>query len=148
MASYHQILYHLTFRTKNSQKVLHYSDNDELLRYIWGILKNKKCKRYRINAVSDHLHLVCGLHPKVALADLVQEIKVSTSIWIKREKLYPQFKGWAEGYGAFTISLREKEATLRYVMNQQEHHKKADFRGEYIKLLNENGVAFDDKYLL
>jgi putative transposase len=148
MASYHQILYHLTFRTKNSQKVLHYSDNDELLRYIWGILKNKKCKLYRINAVSDHLHLVCHLHPSIALADLVKELKVSTSLWIKKGNHYPLFRGWAEGYGAFTISLKEKDQTIKYVMNQQEHHKKTDFREEYIRLLNENGVQFDEKYLL
>jgi REP element-mobilizing transposase RayT len=148
MASYRQILYHLTFHTKNSEKVLRNSGNDELYKYIWGILKNKRCKLYRINGVEDHIHVVCDLHPSVALANLIKDIKVSTSTWIKNRNLYPQFSHWAEGYGAFTLSLKEKDVVIQYVINQQEHHKKVSFRDEYIQLLRENGVDFDEKYLL
>lgn len=148
MASYHQILYHLTFHTKKNEKVLTNSENDELFRYIWGILKNKKCKLYRINGVENHLHIVFDLHPTVALANLVKEVKVSTSIWIKENGLYPQFIGWAEGYGAFTLSLNEKDRVIKYVMNQQEHHRKVSFRDEYIQLLKENGIEYDERYLI
>jgi len=91
MASYRQILYHLTFHTKNSNKVLDSSANDELYKYIWGVLKNNNCKLYRINGVEDHIHIVCDLHPSIALADLMKDIKVSSSVWIKEQKIYPLF---------------------------------------------------------
>lgn len=148
MASYRQIFYHLTFHTKNSDKVLCNSENDELYRYIWGVLKNNNCKLYRINGVEDHIHIVCDLHPSVALADLLKDIKVSSSKWIKGQRIYPLFSYWAEGYGAFTLSLKEKDSVVKYVMNQQEHHKTESFREEYIRILKENGIEFDEKYLL
>ena len=148
MASYRQILYHLTFHTKSSENALNYSGNSELFKYIWGILKNNNCKLYRINGVEDHVHIICDLHPSVALANLVKDIKVSSSKWIKGMGLYPRFSNWAEGYGAFTLSLKEKDSTIKYVMNQQEHHKKITFRDEYINLLKENDITFDEKYLI
>ena len=148
MSSYRQILYHLTFHTKNSEKVLHNSGNDELFKYIWGVIKNKKCRLYRINGVEDHIHIVCDLHPSIALADLVKDIKVSSSIWIKARGIYPLFSNWAESYGAFTLSIREKDIIIKYVMNQQEHHRRENFRDEFIRLLKENGVDFDEKYLV
>ncbi|MGD9929640.1 MAG: IS200/IS605 family transposase [Mangrovibacterium sp.] len=148
MSSYRQILYHLTFHTKNSEKVLNNSDNEGLYRYIWRILKNKNCKLYRINGVEDHVHLVCDLHPSIALANLIKDIKVSSHGWIKEQGNYPKFRRWAEGYGAFTLSLKEKDAVIRYVIQQQEHHQKESFREEYIRLLKENGIDFDEKYLI
>lgn len=148
MSSYRQILYHLTFHTKNSEKVLHKSENEELFKYIWGVMKNKKCKLYRINGVEDHIHIVCDLHPTIALADLVKDIKVASSKWIKEKRIYSNFSNWAESYGAFTLSIREKDIIVKYVMNQQEHHKTETFREEFIRLLKENGVAFDEKYLI
>ncbi len=145
MSSYRQILYHFTFHTRNSEKVLHNSGNEELFKYIWGVIKNKKCRLYRINGVEDHIHIVCDLHPSIALADF---IKVSSSIWIKERGIYPLFSNWAESYGAFTLSIREKDTIIKYVINQQEHHKKESSREEFIRLLKENGVDFDEKYLL
>ena len=148
MSSYRQILYHLTFHTKIGEKVLHNSGNEELFKYIWGVIKNKKCRLYRINGVEDHIHIVCDLHPSIALADLVKDIKVSSSIWIKARGIYPLFSNWAESYGAFTLSIREKDIIIIYVMNQQEHHRRENFRDEFIRLLKENGVDFDEKYLV
>ncbi|MBC8003950.1 MAG: IS200/IS605 family transposase [Verrucomicrobia bacterium] len=147
MASYRQILYHLTFHTKNSQKVLRNSGNEELFKYIRGILKNNNCKLYRINGIEDHIHVVCDLHPSVALADLIKNIKLASSLLIKEKHLYPLFSHWAEGYGAFTLSIKEKDRIVKYVMNQQ-HHKTESFREEYIRLLKENGIEFDERYLL
>ena len=148
MSSYRQILYHISFHTRNSEKVLHNSENEELFKYLWGVIKNKKCKLYRINGVEDHIHIICDLHPSCALADLVKDIKVSSSIWIKGRGIYPLFSNWAESYGAFTLSIREKDAVIKYVMNHQEHHKRENFREEFIKLLKENGVDYDEKYLI
>ena len=91
MSSYHQILYHLNFHTKNSEKVLRNSENDELFKYFWGILKNNNCKLYRINGVEDHIHIICDLHPSVALANLIKDFKVSSSKWIKEKGFYLNF---------------------------------------------------------
>ena len=148
MSSYRQILYHLTFHTRNSEKVLHNPGNEELFKYIWGVINNKKCRLYRINGVEDHIHIVCDLHPSIALADLVKDIKVSSSIWIKEKGIYPLFSNWAESYGAFTLSIREKDTIIKYVINQQGHHKRENFREEFIRLLKENDVDFDEKYLV
>jgi len=148
MSSYRQILYHLTFHTRNNEKVFHSYGNKELFKYIWGVIKNKKCKLFRINGVEDHIHIVCDLHPSIALADLVKDIKVSSSIWIKEKGICPLFSYWAESYGAFTLSVKEKDSIVKYVMNQQEHHKRENFREEFIRLLKENDVEFDEKYLV
>ena len=96
MASYRQILYHITFHTRNSEKVLLNSGNDVLFKYIWGVIKNKNCRLFRINGVEDHIHIICDLHPSLALADLVRDIKVSSSKWIKEKHIYPDFSNWAE----------------------------------------------------
>lgn len=148
MASYRQILYHITFHTKNSDKVLYNTGNDELFKYIWGILKNKDCKLFRINGVEDHIHIVCDLHPSVALANLVKDIKVASSKWIKEQGLYPDFTNWAESYGAFTLSVKEKDSVIKYVMNQRQHHRKESSRDEFIRFLKENDIEFEEKYLL
>jgi putative transposase len=147
MASYTQILYHIVFATKGRQPVLVKESREKLFRYVWGILKNKECHLYRVNGVEDHLHILSSVHPSVALADLVREIKVSTSGWIKEEDVFPKFDYWAEGYGAFTIGWGEREAVIEYIKNQEEHHRKVAFREEYIEMLKKFGVKYREEYL-
>ena len=146
MSSYRQILYHLVFRTKNSQKTLNPIYARELYAYTTGILKNKNCCLYRINGVENHLHLLCDLHPSIALADFMRELKVSTSIWLKQSGKFPDFQGWAEGYAALTYAWKDKETIVSYIKNQQEHHKKVSFEDELKRLLRENGVDINQDY--
>ena len=148
MATYIQILYQIVFSTKNREKTLLKENREELYRYIWGVLKNKKCILYWLNGVEDHLHIITHIHPTVSLSLLVKDIKVASSLWIKEQNLFPDFAAWQEGYGAFTYSVKEKEALIKYVSNQEEHHKTKLFKEEYIQLLKEHGVDFDEKYLL
>ncbi len=148
MTTYTQILYQIVFSTKKREKALIKENREKLYRYIWGILKNKKCILYRINGVEDHLHIATHIHPTIAVSSLVKDIKVSSSVWIKEQGLFPAFKAWQEGYGAFTYSIKEKEALIYYIENQETHHKTIAFREEYTKLLNEHGIEFDEKYLL
>ena len=112
------------------------------------ILKNKKCVLYRINGIEDHLHIATHIHPMVAVSSLVKDIKVASSIWIKEQDLFPNFTSWQVGYGAFTYSIKEKEVLIDYIKRQEEHHKTKTFREEYIKLLDEHNIEFDEKYLL
>ena len=148
MHTYTQIIYQIVFSTYRRKKTLVQQDRQELYRYIWGILQRKKCHLYRINGVSDHIHIVTYLHPSISLSSLVRDIKLASSRHIKSKGLFPQFKGWQEGYGGFTYSYKERDRLIEYVKNQESHHKEKDFRQEYIKLLREQGVKFDERYLL
>ncbi|MDX9697087.1 MAG: IS200/IS605 family transposase [Bacteroidales bacterium] len=146
MSSYRQILYQIVFRTKNSRKSINQENQDELFAYIMGIIKNKNCFLYRINGVEDHIHILSDLHPSIALADFVRDIKTSTSIWLKQTGKFPHFEGWADGYAAFTYSAREKEKLINYIKNQQIHHKKSTFEQELRILLDEEGIKIDDRF--
>lgn len=147
MSTYTQIIYQIVFSTKHREPVMNVDNRDELYRYISGVAKNKKCFIYQINGVEDHLHIVLDLHPSVALAYLVKDIKISSSIYAKEKELFKGFKSWQEGYGAFTYNIKEKDRLINYVKTQEEHHKIKTFKDEYIEILKENGVEFEEKYL-
>ena len=146
--SYKQIYYQIVFGTKHRKPTIAEEHCEELYKYIWGIIKNNKCKLYRINGIADHIHIFSDLHPTVALADYIKDIKVASSIWMKEKGKFPEFEGWQDGYGAFTYSIREKDMIINYVKNQKGHHKTETFFDEYKRLLIENGIEFDEKYLL
>jgi len=148
MSTYTQILYHITFATKQRRHALKKENRTKLFKYIWGLLENKNCHLYRVNGVEEHLHIVTHLHPTIALSDLIKDIKLSTIQFIKSEKLFPNFDGWQEGYGAFTHSLSDKDRLIEYVKNQEEHHMKVSFKEEYIKLLKEHKIDFNEKFLI
>jgi len=148
MNTYSQIFWQIVFSTKDREPVLIQENRQKLFKYIWGILKKKNCVLYRINGVEDHLHIFTHIHPSIAVADLVKEIKISTNKFIKSKNLFPDFTSWQIGYGAFTYSIREKQMLINYVKNQEEHHKNNTFIDEYKQLLKTNGIEFDEKYLL
>ena len=148
MSTYRQIYYQIVFGTKNRKPTIAKSQDETLYKYISGIIENKKCKLYRINGIEDHIHIMSDLHPSISLADYVKEIKVASSVWMKEHGMFPDFEGWQDGYGAFTYSLREKDMIINYIKNQKEHHRSENFYDEYKRLLIENGIEFDEKYLL
>lgn len=147
MSTYRQILYQIVFATKNREQTIPESHCTELYKYIWGVVDANKCKLYRINGVSDHIHIACDLHPTVALASLIKDIKLSSIDWMKRQADFESFKGWGDGYGAFTYSIKEKHNLIAYIKNQKEHHKKVTFIDEYKLLLEEHGIEYNEKYL-
>ena len=147
MSTYTQILYQIVFSTKNREKTLQELNRNELFGYIWGILKKKNCHLYRMGGVEDHLHIVTHIHPMIAPSLLIKDIKLASSKLIKQEDLFPSFNGWQDGFGAFTYAYSSKDELIEYVKNQVEHHKTISFKDEYIKLLNDNGIEFDEKYL-
>ncbi len=142
MGTYRQIFYHIVFGTKQRSPVINEKNESELYKYIWGILKNKNCKLYRINGMPDHIHIFCDLHPSVSLSNLIKDLKVATNLWMKESGLFPEFDGWQEGYGAFTCSVKEKETTINYIKSQKEHHKHESFEDEFKKLLAEHIIEF------
>ena len=146
MSSYRQILYHIIFRTKNGNKTLFQEHIKELYAYIMGIIQNKNCFLYRINGMEEHIHFLSDLHPTIALADYMRDIKTASSLWLKENGNFPEFEGWADGYAALTYAWRDKDMIINYIKNQQEHHKKESFIDEYRRLLEEHGIKIDDRY--
>jgi putative transposase len=146
MSSYRQILYHLIFRTKDSQKTLIQAHSRELYAYLMGFIRNKNCFLYRINGMEDHLHILCDLHPTIALADYMRDLKTSSSIWLKQSGKFSDFNGWADGYAALTYGWKDRDKIANYIKNQQEHHKHLSFQDELRELLQEQGIKVNQKY--
>jgi putative transposase len=116
--------------------------------YMSGLIANKKCHLYRIDGVDDHIHMLTHLNPAISLSALAKDIKLSSGEFIRTSQLFPSFRGWQEGYGAFTYSFDQKTTLIKYVMNQEIHHRTRTFREEYIELLQEHDVEFEEKYLV
>jgi len=146
MSSYRQHLYHIVFRTKDSLPTIRQNNAHELYSYITGITKQKNSHLYRINGVENHLHILTDMNPSIAPIDFVKDIKVSSSIWMKRSKLFPAFNGWAVGYGSFTCSYMDINRLIEYIKNQHEHHQRISFEEEYRKLLLDYGITPDEKF--
>ncbi len=147
MSTYTQLLYHIIFATKDRQKVLDSARREDLFRYTWGIVKNINSILYRVGGVEDHVHILVGLHPTVAVADFVKTVKVASSKWIKDDKVFPHFMGWQDGYAAFTHSLAEKSVLVEYIKNQPEHHRVKTFLEEYREFVEKAGLKFDERFL-
>ena len=148
MSTHTAISYHIVFSTKDRRPVLRQERREDLFRYIWGIIKNRRGHLYRMNGVEDHVHILTSLHPTVSLADFVKEIKTGSAHWIKENSVFRSFAHWQEGYGAFTCSQHEIAGLIEYIKGQEEHHRKIKFEEEYRKLLLEAGIKFDERYLL
>lgn len=148
MGTYRQIFYHIIFSTKHRDPTLTETHCHQLYNYIFGIIKKQSCKLYRIKGAEDHIHIFSDLHPSLSLSDYVKDIKLASSLWMKEDGNFPNFTNWQEGYGAITHSIKEKDRIIEYVKNQKEHHKTESFYDEYKRILIENGIEFDEKYLL
>ena len=148
MNSFRQILYHIVFGTYNREQTLTEEHHEALYRYIWGTINKRNCVLYRINGTNDHIHILSDLHPTIALSDYIKEIKTASNIWMKNSGLLPHFKSWAEGYCAITYNLKDKNKIINYIKNQKEHHRKVSFADELKQLLTENGIEWNERYLI
>ena len=119
MSSYRQYLYHLLIRAKDSFPTINQDHVGQLYSYISGIVKNKNRHLYWVNGVENHIHILTDIHASIASADFMKDLKVSTSVRMKKSKLFPLFKGWSDGYASFTCSYRDLEILVEYIKNQQ-----------------------------
>ena len=144
--SYTEQLVHAVFRTYASQPTLPIDErNKNLFKIIWGIIKNKGGILYRINAMSDHVHILFALPATIALSDFIKAIKASSSKIIKSNDGFEKFTGWGKGYAAVTHNVKDKSMIINYIINQQEHHKKISFREEWEEFIKEMGLVFDER---
>ncbi len=148
MSTYHQILYQLVFSTKNRNPTLLKENRRDLYKCIYGILNNKSCFTHQIGGIEDHTHIIFELHPSIALSNLVKDIKLGATSFIKEKNIFPDFDGWQDGYGAFTYSIEAKENLISYVKNQEEHHKTQSSADELKQILEEFKIIYDEKYFI
>jgi REP element-mobilizing transposase RayT len=109
-----------------------------------GICKNIGLIPVAVNGMPDHAHLLFHLPPAIALAKAISAIKANSSRWLNEQKI--KF-AWQEGYGAFSVSASNVSVVAKYIRNQQEHHKKIDFKNEFRMLLVKHGIEFNEKDL-
>ena len=145
--TYTQIYIQLIFAVKHRDSLIRESFKENLHKYITGILKIQKQKLLAINTMPDHMHIFFGMTPEIRLADLVRDIKSDSSLFINDNKLSKRKFHWQEGYGAFSYSQSHKDAVIKYIMNQEKHHKRKTFKEEYLEFLKKYNVEFVDKYL-
>ena len=147
MHTYTQILYQIIFHTLNNEKTLIKEHREELFFYIAKVIYNKKSNAYRIGGIEDHIHIITRIHPSIALSNLVKDIKLSSSYMIRKNMLFPNFRGWQHGFAAFTYSEKALPNLIEYVDNQEQHHLSINARDEIIGLLHENNVNFEERFL-
>ena len=146
-STFSQIYIQVVFAVKGRQSLIHSDWEEELYKYITGIITNKGQKLITINGVSDHIHILIGLKPACRLSDLVREIKKSSNSFIK-EKSFTKFKfEWQEGYGAFSYSHSALDNVIAYINNQKEHHRKKTFKEEYLEFLKKFQIEYNNEYL-
>ncbi len=142
-----QLYTHLIFSTKNRISVLDPSIHESLGAYLGGILRALESPSLAIGFARDHVHVLYCQSRKIALIQTIEELKKSSSKWLKTQG--PGFQGfyWQNGYGAFSVSASKLEAVRRYVLNQPTHHRKTTFEEEYRRFLEEYHVSYDERYL-
>ena len=146
--TYSQIYLHYIFSPKYRKTLIKVEFEEELFKYITGVVKNLDQQLIRINGMPDHCHLLVRLRPSLAPSKFIQAVKTNSSRWISEKKFLKHRFNWQIGGGIFSVSHRNVAELISYIENQKEHHKKASFREEYLELLNHYGINFEEKYLL
>jgi REP element-mobilizing transposase RayT len=135
------------FAVSGRRSLITQNFKEELHKYITGIVRKKDQKLISINGMPDHLHILIGLRPAMALADLVRDIKSDSSDWINRKKLVRGKFAWQEGYGAFSYGHSQLDMIIRYIQNQEKHHRRRSFKNEYLTLLRKFQIEFKEEYV-
>jgi len=147
MSSTHLSLHiHVVFSTKNREPFIVDEWRERLHAFLGGAVRTAGCIPECVGGMPDHVHMLIGIRATHCLADVMRDIKQSSSRWV-HETLNESRFGWQDGYGAFTVSTSQIEAVKDYIKNQEEHHRKRTFQKEYVEFLERNGVEYDEKYL-
>lgn len=145
--TYTQIHLQIVFSVKFRQALLNKKWTNELHAYITGIVQNNNHKMLCINTMPDHLHMLIGFRTHQSLGDLMEMVKGDSSGWINSKTLTSHQFNWQGGYGAFSYHKELVPTIIKYIQNQEEHHKTKTFREEYLELLKEFGVEYDERYI-
>ena len=150
--TYTQIHIQFVFAVKHRQSVISSKWENDLYKYITGIVKNNNHKMLCINGMPDHIHILVGFHTTQSISDFMREVKANSSKWINEQKLVSGKFEWQEGYGAFSYSKSQMPQVINYINNQKEHHQKQSFLEEYKSFLEkfeiEHNLEFSFKELI
>jgi len=146
--TYTQIHIQAVFAVQDRQSLINNDWKVELYKYITGIIQNHGHKVLQINGVPNHVHILFGMRPTQSLSDLMKQVKQDSSKWINSKGLVNRKFSWQAGYGAFSYSKLEVPNVINYIKNQEHHHKTITFQDEYLQLLKEFNIEFDERYIL
>ena len=141
------LLVHIVFSTKDREPWLDASVRPALHAYLATVARGNECECYRVGGVADHVHLAIRLSRTITMAKLVEELKTSSSKWLKSQS--PALAGfaWQRGYGAFSVGPSDLESLRRYIDQQEEHHRTKTFQEEYRAFLSKYGIDHDERYV-
>jgi putative transposase len=145
--TYSQINIHCVFAVKGRENFITKDFRDDLHRYISGILNGDRSYSLAVNGWMDHVHAFFELPVTIAISDQMRMLKASSSKWINDNNFLSGRFSWQEGYGAFSYSKSQRNSVIKYIMNQEAHHKKTSFREEYLGLLKKFEIPFENQYL-
>ena len=145
--TYTQIYIQIVFAVKGRQNLICKRNREELHKFITGIVSNRNQKLFAIFAMPDHVHILVSIAPNIAISDLVRDIKAGSSKFINEKGWMKQKFNWQEGFGAFSYSKSSVDSVVKYILNQEEHHKKKAFKEEYLDFLQKFEIKYDPKYL-
>ena len=143
--TYTSILVHVVFSTSSRAPLLTNDMRPEMHAYLGGILRELKAVPIVIGGTADHVHLLLRLPADLAVADCLRVVKTNSSRWAKERWQRPF--AWQGGYGAFSVSESRRDTVIRYIQNQEEHHRRISFQEEFLKLLRSHAVEFDERYI-
>ena len=145
--TYSQIYIQIVFSVQNRKALIHASWEEELYKYITGIIQNKGQKLIAINGMPDHIHIFIGMKPNCCFSDLVREIKKSSNSFINEKQFTKIPFNWQEGFGAFSYSDSQIDNVVNYIKNQKRHHQKKSFKDEYLEFLEKFKIEYKEDYL-
>lgn len=145
--TYSQLYIHFVFAVQNRKSLIHPDWEEELYKYITGMIQKKGHKMIAINGMPDHLHIFVGYQPKESMSELIKVVKGESSKWIREKQIVQGKFRWQEGFGAFSYSRSHIDRVYKYIENQKEHHRKKTFREEYIDLLEKYEIDYDERYI-
>ena len=142
-----QLYIQIVFSPAHKDRLLKKHFRKDVFKYMSGVATNMKHKSIIINGVSDHVHIFLGMNPSISVSDTVWELKRSSSLYINDKNWLSNKFNWQEGYGTFSYSKSHIDNVYKYILNQEEHHKKRTFREEYIDFLKKFEIDYDERYL-
>jgi putative transposase len=145
--TFSQLYVQIIFTVKGRENLISRNWKEDLHKYIAGVIKGKDQKTIIVNGTPDHIHIFIGLKPSMKISDLVRDIKNNSSNFINQQKFVRTKFAWQQGYGAFSYSHSHIDKVYKYILNQEEHHKKKSFRDEYLELLKKFEIEYNEKYL-
>lgn len=145
--TYHQIYIQAVFPVKYRAALLEKDWRTQLFSVTGNLIKETGCKTILVNGVEDHVHCFFGLKPSVSISDVMKNAKAKSSKWLNESGLLQHHFEWQEGYGAFSYSHSHIDNVFKYIQNQESHHKKHSFRKEYLELLEQHAIDYDERYI-